>query len=257
MARPSSSARPDPSGSEGIVARARWALLEGVGADIAAAFPGITRLGGQIVAALYLSAGPRSMDQLATELGCSKSNIFGNLRGLEGAGIVGRRREAGARRDSYALRGPYPDVVIGAYMTRLRLVVADKRALSERAMHMLGDEAGPEAELLRARLGELDRKYSLFADVLGVLLPAMEGPIDLEKLLRAAPEGLVETVASMVREVLSGAGSNAEKSISSDAGDGDEPKVSSKRGSTGSGTRSNVAGRGTVRSKLERTDDRG
>ena len=204
MARPSSAARPDSSSSEGVVARARWTLLEGVGADIAAAFPGITRLGGQIVAALYLSDGPRSMDQLATELGCSKSNIFGNLRGLEGAGIVGRRREAGSRHDTYALRGPYPDVIIGAYMTRLRMVVADKRALSERAMTMLGEAEGADAELLRDRLGELDRKYSLFADVLAVLLPAMEGPIDLERLIRAAPEGLVETVAAMVREVLAG-----------------------------------------------------
>jgi HTH-type transcriptional regulator, osmoprotectant uptake regulator len=206
MARPSSTPRPDPSGTQpdGVVARARWALLEGVGADIAAAFPGITRLGGQIVAALYLSDGPRSMDQLAAELGCSKSNIFGNLRGLEGAGIVGRRRESGARFDTYALRGPYPDVIIGAYMTRLRLVVADKRALSERAMTMLGDAEGPEAELLRERLVELDRKYSLFADVLAVLLPAMEGPIDLERLIRAAPEGLVETIAMMVRDVLAG-----------------------------------------------------
>src|SRR5207253_476320 len=37
------------------VAVARRALLEGVGAEVAASFPGITRLGGQIVAALYLA----------------------------------------------------------------------------------------------------------------------------------------------------------------------------------------------------------
>lgn len=243
MARPSSAARPDSSSSsEGVVARARWTLLEGVGADIAAAFPGITRLGGQIVAALYLSDGPRSMDQLAAELGCSKSNIFGNLRGLEGAGIVARRREAGSRHDTYALRGPYPDVIIGAYMTRLRMVVADKRALSERAMTMLGDAEGPEAELLRDRLGELDRKYSLFADVLAVLLPAMEGPIDLERLIHAAPEGLVETVAVMVREVLTGP----------------PPKqnVTSKPRALGASPAAK-APKEHGRSKVERTDDRG
>ena len=54
--------------------------LLGVGAEIAASFPGITRLGGQVVAALYLAEGPRSMDELASELGRSKSNIFANLR---------------------------------------------------------------------------------------------------------------------------------------------------------------------------------
>src|SRR5580765_8579901 len=91
------------------VAFARKTLLEGVGAEVAASFPGITRLGGQIVAALYLSDVPRSMDELSAELGRSKSNIFANLRGLEAAGIVERRRAAGSRHDAFALRGKYPD----------------------------------------------------------------------------------------------------------------------------------------------------
>src|SRR5450432_1723737 len=101
------------------VAIARRALLEGVGAEVAASFPGITRLGGQIVAALYLADEPtgpgKSMDELAQELGRSKSNIFSNLRALEAAAIVERRRSAGSRHDRFALRGPYPDVVVGAY----------------------------------------------------------------------------------------------------------------------------------------------
>ena len=99
-------------------------MLEGVGQEIASSFPGITRLGGQIVAALYIGDGPQSMDALSEELGRSKSNIFTNLKALEGAGIVERRRAAGARHDSYALTGPYPDVIIGAYIGRLRRVVA-------------------------------------------------------------------------------------------------------------------------------------
>src|SRR3954469_3455025 len=77
------------------VVASRKALLEGVGAEIAASFPGITRLGGQVVAALYLADEPRSMDELSLELGRSKSNIFANLRGLEAAGIVEKRREPG------------------------------------------------------------------------------------------------------------------------------------------------------------------
>src|ERR1700759_5823166 len=95
-----------PPGADPVAA-ARQALLEGVGAEIAASFPGITRLGGQVVAALYLADGPRSMDELSLELARSKSNIFANLRGLEAAGIVERRREAGARHDLYTLRGKY------------------------------------------------------------------------------------------------------------------------------------------------------
>src|SRR5678815_967144 len=109
--------RAHDGGPDGRVGQARKALLEGVGAEIAASFPGITRLGGQVVAALYLADGARSMDELSVELGRSKSNIFANLRGLEAAGIIERRREARSRHDSYTLRGKYPDVVIGAYIT--------------------------------------------------------------------------------------------------------------------------------------------
>src|SRR3954465_13088169 len=86
-------ASPDP------VARARATVLDGVGREIAASFPGITRLGGQIVAALYLADRPLSMDELSEELGRSKSNIFANLRGLEGAGIATRHRASGTRHD--------------------------------------------------------------------------------------------------------------------------------------------------------------
>ena len=63
----------------------------------------ITRLGGQIVAALYLADGPLSMDTLSADLGRSKSNIFANLRALEAAGIVMRTRESGTRYDTFAL----------------------------------------------------------------------------------------------------------------------------------------------------------
>src|SRR5512142_2487313 len=106
------------NGGDGAVAAAQAAMLDGVGREIAASFPGITRLGGQIVAALYLAERSLSMDELSEQLGRSKSNIFANLRGLEAAGIVERQREAGARFDTFTLRGKYPDVVIGAYLTR-------------------------------------------------------------------------------------------------------------------------------------------
>src|SRR6188768_2744848 len=108
------------------VAAATAAMLEGVGREIAASFPGITRLGGQIVAALYLGDEPLSMDELADKLGRSKSNIFANLRGLEAAGIVARHRASGDRHDRFVLRGKYPDVIVGAYLSRLRRVVVDK-----------------------------------------------------------------------------------------------------------------------------------
>lgn len=186
------------SGDERVAA-ARQALLEGVGAEIAASFPGITRLGGQVVAALYLSEVPRSMDELAAELGRSKSNIFANLRGLEAAGIIERRREAGARHDSYTLRGKYPDVVIGAYISRLRRVVHDKQALCRRALGLLGDAEGAEAEALRTRLDDLSRKYGLFADLMDRYVPPVDGPVDLEQLINKIPEPVLKTIHTAAR----------------------------------------------------------
>lgn len=182
------------------VAVARRTLLEGVGAEVASSFPGITRLGGQVVAALYLAETPRSMDQLAEELGCAKSNIFGNLRALEAAGIVKRLREPGVRHDSFALKGPYPDVIIGAYVARLRWVVADKVALSDRALDELGDADGAEAESLRKRLASLRKKYVLFGEVFQKLLPMIEGPIDLERFLSKIPSGVFDAVGKLAKE---------------------------------------------------------
>lgn len=193
--------RPEGPAETDRVAAARKALLEGVGAEIAASFPGITRLGGQVVAALYLSDGPRSMDELSMELGRSKSNIFANLRGLEAAGIIERRRAAGARHDSYTLRGKYPDVVIGAYIARLRRVVHDKQALCQRALGLLGDARGGEADSLRSRLSDLSRKYDHFAGYMQ-LLPAIEGPVDLEGFLAALPPDVLAAAGAAARKAL-------------------------------------------------------
>ena len=181
------------------VAAARQELLEGVGAEVAASFPGITRLGGQIVAALYLADGPRSMDQLADELGRSKSNIFSNLRALEAEKIVERRREAGARHDNFALRGAYPDVIVGAYINRLRRVVIDKQQLVERSLELLGDARGAEADALRRRLDDLGRKYALFGDVFDKILPGLEGPMDLEGLVTKIPPTVLKTMSTLIR----------------------------------------------------------
>jgi HTH-type transcriptional regulator, osmoprotectant uptake regulator len=184
------------------VSLARKTLLEGVGAEIAASFPGITRLGGQVVAALYLSDVPRSMDDLSDELGRSKSNIFANLRGLEAAGIVQRHRASGARHDTFSLRGKYPDVIIGAYFSRLRRVVSDKQQLCARTLEILGNAKGAEADAIRDRMHTLARKYDRFALIFGELLPNPEGPFDLESLIDALPTGVLTAIAAVARRAL-------------------------------------------------------
>ncbi len=184
------------------VAAAKAAVLDGVGREIAASFPGITRLGGQIVAALYLADRPLSMDELSEDLGRSKSNIFANLRGLEGAGIVERHRASGNRHDTFALRGKYPDVVVGAYLTRLRRVVLDKVNLCNRALGLLGDAEGEEADALREKLTSLLRKYERFATVFAEIIPVTEGPVDLEDLIDNIPSAMMGVFSSMARRAL-------------------------------------------------------
>lgn len=181
------------------VLEARRALLEGVGAEVSASFPGITRLGGQIVAALYLADEPQSMDALCAELGVSKSNVFVNLRALDAAGIVERQRSAGARHDVYALRGKYPDVVIGAYVARLRGVIDHKKELARRALELLGDARGDKADALREKITSLARKYSRFGDAFDALMPVVGASLDLEAVLDRIPPGVVKTLASVAR----------------------------------------------------------
>lgn len=189
------------SAPKGRVAQARTAVLDGVGREVAASFPGITRLGGQIVAALYLADGPLSMDALSEELGRSKSNVFANLRGLEAAGVVERRRATGSRHDAFALRGKYPDVIIGAYLSRLRRVVLDKVSLCTRALDMLGDERGDEADALRDKLTSLKRKYERFATVFE-LAAFGDGPIDLEEVLDGIPGDVLGAIAALAKRAL-------------------------------------------------------
>jgi DNA-binding transcriptional regulator GbsR (MarR family) len=184
------------------VASARAAVLDGVGREIAASFPGITRLGGQIVAALYLADVPLSMDELSDDLGRSKSNIFANLRGLEAAGIVARHRSSGSRHDTFALRGKYPDVVVGAYLTRLRRVVLDKVTLCNHALATLGDASGAEADAMRDKLTALQRKYERFATVFAELVPMAEGPVDLEEMIDNIPQAMFGAIAGMARRAL-------------------------------------------------------
>lgn len=181
---------------------ARATVLDGVGREIAASFPGITRLGGQIAAALYLADCPLSMDDLSDEIGRSKSNIFANLRGLEGAGIVQRHRASGTRHDTFALRGKYPDVVVGAFLSRLRRVVLDKVTLCHRALGQLGDADGAEAAALREKLTSLLRKYERFATVFADLVPMAEGPVDLEELMDNVPKATMNVFSSMARKAL-------------------------------------------------------
>ncbi len=185
-----SASTPRRSGGD-RVASARRALLEGVGARDRARRSRDHALGGQVVAALYLSDGPRSMDELSAELGRSKSNIFANLRGARGGGhhrAPPRRRRATTR---YTLRGTVSRRRDRRILSRCGAVVHDKQQLCQRALSLLADARGTEADSPRARLSSSRAKYAITPQAYIAVLPAIEGPVDLEGFLEALPPDVI------------------------------------------------------------------
>lgn len=184
------------------VRAAKAEVLDGVGREIAASFPGVSRLGGQIVAALYLAARPCSMDELVEVVGRAKSNVFTNLRVLESFGIVVRRREGGARRDVFELSGPYPDVIVGAYLSRLKRMTHEKVGVARRGLAALAGARGDEAARMRERLETLGRKYERFAALFALVGDVVDRPVDLERLLDALGDDGAAAIAEAIRTAL-------------------------------------------------------
>src|SRR5208283_5195945 len=64
-------------------------------------FWGYSRAMGGLYAALYLSPGPVSLDELVPIVGVTKGAISTNIRALEGLGMVQRHVRSGDRKDYY------------------------------------------------------------------------------------------------------------------------------------------------------------
>jgi len=73
---------------------------------------GLTRIAGRLFAALLMSEEPRSLDDLADDLGVSKASVSTDARRLLERGVVERRSVAGDRRDYYQLASDFFTAVI-------------------------------------------------------------------------------------------------------------------------------------------------
>jgi DNA-binding transcriptional regulator GbsR (MarR family) len=184
----------------GDVAAERAAFVDVVGTEISAIWGNVTRLGGQCVAALYLAGEPRSMDDLATELGRSKSNVFSNLRALESLGIVRRVRVVGSQRDHYELAGDYPDVLVVAFARHLSRALHDKsreiQRIADRLATLEGRGSGPAS-----RAARLASTYAAASEIIQGLVPQGGQTSDLGAIFRRVTPKLLKQALRLLAPV--------------------------------------------------------
>ena len=185
-----------PTGPSAL-ARERTLFVDAVGTEISTLWGNVTRLGGQCVASLDLWAEPRSMDDLAEELGRSKSNVFANLRALEALGIVRRVRVAGSARDHFELTAKYPDVVVVAFVRKLGHVLRDKgtevQGIARRMKKLDADDEEIE------RIERLAETYAASGELLEALLPPVGEEMELANIIARIRPELIKKAARLLR----------------------------------------------------------
>jgi DNA-binding transcriptional regulator GbsR (MarR family) len=135
------------------VDRATRTLADGLGA--AAAASGIlTQPQARIFGLLYLSGRPLSLDEIAAELGQSKSNISLNIRVLVEWHLVRRRPLPGSRRDHYEAASDFYRAMQEIFERRFRWTVRQVLAAVTDA------RAAAAAEPRRAASGEAEARLA-------------------------------------------------------------------------------------------------
>jgi DNA-binding transcriptional regulator GbsR (MarR family) len=151
--------------------RATGIFVDGIGA--AAATSGILNpLQGRIFALLYMEGRALSLDEIAAELGQSKSNVSVNIRGLAERHLVRRAAVGGSRKDHYEAATDFwrvmREIMERRFRWNLRQVLATidetVRALDEASRPGRRGGAAVEARLeaLRAFFAAVDAGIGAF-----------------------------------------------------------------------------------------------
>src|SRR5262245_25494166 len=121
--------------------RATSIFVDGIGA--AAATSGIlTQLQGRIFALLYLQKAPMALEDIASELEQSKSNVSVNIRGLVDWHLVRRTRLAGSRKDHYDAATDFWRVMQEIMERRFRWNVRQVLAATNEGERAAGEKGG-------------------------------------------------------------------------------------------------------------------
>ena len=116
---------------------------------IVAEHDGMSPIAGRLFALLLVSEEPRSLDDLADQLGVSKASVSTDARRLLERGIAERVSRAGDRRDYYELATDFFARMIEARITRWRrmqLLANDVR-----------DQASKLSPIVRQRIESIDQ----------------------------------------------------------------------------------------------------
>ena len=147
-------------------------FVDGIGT--AAATSGVlSQLQGRIFALLYLRATPLALEDIASELEQSKSNVSVNIRGLVEWHLVRHTRVAGSRKDHYEAATDFWRVMQEIMERRFRWNLRQVLAAAAETARAVGEEGGPRRterafierrlEALRAFFAAVDAGIGAFA----------------------------------------------------------------------------------------------
>ena len=152
-------------------------FVDGMGA--AAATSGIlNQLQGRIFGLLYLQPHPLSLEEIATDLEQSKSNISVNIRGLVDWHLVRRTRIAGSRKDHYEAAADFWRVMQEIMERRFRWNVRQVLATIAETERAVGETGGrrESAQFVTARVAGLRAFFAAIDAGLGAF--AQGKPLD-------------------------------------------------------------------------------
>ena len=150
-------------------------FIEGMAAS-AASSGVLNALQGRIFALLYLGREPLSLDDVASKLGQSKSNVSINIRGLIDWHLVRRIHVAGSRRDHYEAATDLVRVMQEIIERRFRWNMRQVLATIQETRSV--DEATPEADaaFIKQRLDTLETFFRIMDTTAGMLAPGKPFP---------------------------------------------------------------------------------
>ena len=152
-------------------------FVDGMGA--AAATSGIlNQLQGRIFGLLYLQPHPLSLEEIATDLEQSKSNISVNIRGLVDWHLVRRTRIAGSRKDHYEAAADFWRVMQEIMERRFRWNVRQVLATIAETERAVGEATGrrESAQFVTTRVAGLRAFFAAIDAGLGAF--AQGKPLD-------------------------------------------------------------------------------